>query len=36
LGGAGVVTDVGIVEREIHERGHSERAAFVDVLANLS
>jgi hypothetical protein len=36
LGGAGVVTDVGIVEREVHERGHSHRAAFLNELANPS
>ena len=31
LGGAGVIADVRIVEREIHERGHGQRAAFADL-----
>ena len=29
-GGAGVVTELGIVQREIHERGHGERTAITD------
>ena len=29
-GGAGVVAELGMVEREVHERGHGERAAFTD------
>ena len=30
-----VVTEVGVVEREVHERGHRRRAAFMDELGNL-
>src|SRR5204863_9066335 len=30
LGRAGVVAVIGIVERELHERGHSERTAITD------
>src|SRR5262249_39164803 len=33
---AGVVTRLWIVERQIHERGHSDRAALTDRVANLS
>ena len=29
-GGAGVVTELWMVEREVHERGHRQRAAFTD------
>ena len=32
LGGAGVVAEVWMVEREVHERGHREGAAFMDDL----
>ncbi len=35
LGGAGVVAELRIVESEVHERGHRERAAVVDRVANL-
>ena len=35
LGGAGVVAELGMVEREIHERGHRQGAAFADTLDNL-
>ncbi len=34
LGGAGVVADVGVVEREVHERGHGQRAAFLDEVSS--
>ena len=30
LGGAGVVAELGIVEREVHERGHRQGTAFPD------
>ena len=30
LGRTGVVAEVGVVERQIHERGHRHRAAFTD------
>src|SRR5262245_50880985 len=30
LVGAGVVAELGMVEREVHERGHRHRAAFAD------
>ena len=36
LGRAGVVTDLGIVKREIHERGHRQQAALLDPFANPS
>ena len=29
-GSAGVVAELGMVEREVHERGDGERAAFTD------
>ena len=32
LGGAGVVAELGMVERQVHERGHREGAAFTDDL----
>ena len=30
LGGAGVVAVLGMVERQLHERGHGDRAAVAD------
>ena len=36
LGGAGVVAELGVVEREIHERGHRQRAAFADQVDSVS
>ena len=35
-GRAGVVADLGVVERELHERGHRQRAVLLDRGANLS
>ncbi len=34
LGRAGVVAELGVVEREIHERGHRHRAAFTNQIFN--
>ena len=34
LGRAGVVAELGIVKREIHERGHRHRAAFTNHIFN--
>ena len=34
LGRAGVVAELGIVEREIHERGHRQGTAFTDQISN--
>src|SRR5258707_2117610 len=35
LSGAGVITKLGMVEREVHERGHRERAASTHYISNL-
>ena len=35
-GGAGVVAEPGLIERELHERGDRQRAAFPNDLANPS
>ena len=34
LGRAGVIADLGIVECEIHERGHRQGAAFPNHISN--
>src|SRR5262245_41916481 len=31
-GGAGVITELGMVKRELHERGHRQRTAFTQEL----
>src|SRR5437667_370328 len=33
--GAGVVTELGMVKRQLHERGHRHRTAFTDYFNNL-
>ena len=34
LGGAGVIAELGMVEREIHERGHRNGAALTNHISN--
>src|SRR5258705_3222582 len=34
-GRAGVITELGLIQRELHERGHRQRRAFTDQVSNL-